>query len=78
MSKIVAKLKSEFNYDPVNITDMSHKMLDNLRVIALNLRSFLKIHSRSAQEKDKNERSEENSLIIEFIIQIDQFLKSIP
>lgn len=70
MSKIVAKLKSEFNYDPVNITDMSHKMLDNLRVIALNL--------RSAQEKDKNERSEENSLIIEFIIQIDQFLKSIP
>jgi hypothetical protein len=70
VSKIVAKLKSEFNYDPVNITDMSHKMLDNLRVIALNL--------RSAQEKDKNERSEENSLIIEFIIQIDQFLKSIP
>ena len=70
MSKIVAKLKSEFNYDPVNITDMSHKMLDNLRVIALNL--------RSAQDKDKNERSEENSLIIEFIIQIDQFLKSIP
>lgn len=43
----MAKLKTEFNYDPVNISDMSHKMLDNIRIIALNL--------RSAQEKDKND-----------------------
>lgn len=48
VSKIVAKLKTEFNYESINIIDMSHKMLDNIRIIALNL--------RQAKDKGKNDK----------------------
>ena len=61
VSKIQAKLKNDFDYDPVNISDMPSKIQDTLRVIALNLKA----------KEETGQRSEENNLAIEFIIQID-------
>ena len=47
---------------------MGTKLHDYIRIIALGLK----------QKEDNNNKSDESTLIIEFIIQLDQFLRSIP